>query len=143
VNPEARAVLHRAATITFKAYSRNGLTELNLPPVSEVPVATAVGFDGPRKGRVELHIWKDALGELAANMFDQKEPPPLKDQLDAACEVVNVIAGNVLHYIDSRSGFRLGIPKVLPQEALKAEPYAQVEYALGTGKVEVCLFMDS
>ena len=144
MSSDLRAAIHRAATVTFKAYSRKGLRE-GVPKTSEGdPVSVAIEFTGPRKGRVEVNIWEDALGDLAASMFDQRVPPPFSDQLDAIREVTNVIAGNVVTSLDSTSLFSLGLPKVQEDGPIaEVDPSAVAEFALGSGRVSVRLFIES
>jgi hypothetical protein len=143
MSSDLTAAIHRAAAVTFNAYSRRSLRQ-GVPSASEGdPVSVAIEFSGPRKGRVEVNIWADALGDLAASMFDQPVPPPFNDQLDAIREVTNVIAGNVLSSLDSPSLFNLGLPKVQhkgPSAAI--DPAAAADFALGTGRVSVRLFIE-
>ena len=144
MNSDWTTAIHRAATVTFNAYSRTGLSE-GAPATSDgTPISVAIGFSGPCKGRVEVSIGREALGDLAASMFDQTEPPPFNDQLDAIREVTNIIAGNVLSSIDSTTLFNLGLPKV-QQEGRSGggTPSAFADFALGAGKVTVRLFMEN
>lgn len=144
MSSDLRAAIHRAATVTFSAYSRKSLRE-GLPKTSEGdPVSVAIEFTGPRKGRVEVNIWEDALGDLAASMYDQRVPPPFSDQLDAIREVTNVIAGNVVSSLDSTSLFNLGLPKVQHNGPIAAvDPSAVADFALGSGRVSVRLFIEN
>lgn len=144
MNSELRAAIYRAATVTFNAFSRKSLRE-GLPKTSNGdPVSVAIEFTGPRKGKVEVNIWEDALGDLAASMFDQTVPPPFDDQLDAIREVTNVIAGNVVSSLDSTSPFSLGLPKVQHTgPTAVVDPSAVADFALGSGRVTVRLFMEN
>jgi CheY-specific phosphatase CheX len=144
MSSDLRAAIQRAATVTFNAFSRKSLRE-GLPRTSKGdPVSVAIEFTGPRKGRLEVNIWEDALGDLAASMFDQTVPPPFDDQLDAIREVTNVIAGNVVSSLDSTNLFNLGLPKV-QQVGTSAgvDPSAVADFALGSGRVTVRLFMEN
>jgi len=136
--------IDRAAAITFSAYSRKSLNK-DAPTTSEgSPVSVAVGFSGPRKGRVEVSIWRDALSELASSMFDQPGPPSQRDQLDAIREIANVIAGNVLGHLEPRRFFNLGVPKVQPDRlAEDNSPSAYADFALGSGRVSVRVFLEN
>ena len=60
-------------------------------------VRTRVRFDGPFEGSLVVTIPRSMLRSLAANMLGLKPQATTRDQrADAACELCNVVCGNLL-----------------------------------------------
>ena len=142
--------LFQAAALTFEElgffYAEADLTEAQ----EEAPVEAAarVRFVGPMTGHVEVRIAGGILGELAANMLGQDQPPGPGTQRDALGELTNVICGNLLPALaGSRVVFDLGKPDVRSrskdvEEAPDRSHATHVTLGFEGGRAEVLLFLD-
>ncbi len=142
--------LFQAAALTFEElgffYAEADLTEAQ----EEAPVEAAarVQFVGPMTGHVEVRIAGGILGELAANMLGQDQPPGPGTQRDALGELTNVICGNLLPVLaGSHVIFDLSKPLVRSrsediEEAPDWNRAIHVKMGLDQGRAEVLLFLD-
>ena len=73
-----------------------------------------VPFEGPLTGEFVLEVYGGVAAVLAANMLGTNEAPTRLTQLDAVCEMANVVCGNVLPRLSgSPRAFRIGAPELL------------------------------
>lgn len=115
---------------------------------AESPCTAEVRFSGPVHGKLRLDVSPGMLAPLAANMlgleFDQ-EPTP-EQQADALKELLNVICGNVLPELTSRSDvYNVDAPQLLEPAASPADDeytaLAQVALPLDAGAARLELFV--
>lgn len=86
-----------------------------LPDERTAPDAVVrVPFEGPLTGIFLLEAYGGLPAVLAANMLGADEAPGLLAQMDAVCEIANVVCGNVLPRLSgSPKAFRIGAPELL------------------------------
>jgi CheY-specific phosphatase CheX len=141
--------LSQAATLTFEE-----LCFLCPDPEAEAPsdevtvdAVVRVTFRGPFNGSLVVKLYGDLLPTLAANMLGEEAPSSKDQQLDALCEVTNVICGNILPKIAGADEiFNLNPPAIVAspgppaagQEPLLVNVYLGIE----EGGVELFLFAD-
>ncbi|MEN6370449.1 MAG: chemotaxis protein CheX [Armatimonadota bacterium] len=109
--------------------------------------AAEVDFSGPFNGRLIISLYGQMMGELAANMMGEDEPPPVQQQHDALGEIANVICGNVLPKVGgSREIFYIGAPRYIEQagglgQQSDDESSVKVSVPLDDGRADVMLFV--
>ncbi|MEN6520404.1 MAG: chemotaxis protein CheX [Armatimonadota bacterium] len=109
--------------------------------------AAEVGFSGPFSGRLIISLYGQMMGELAANMMGEDEPPPVQQQHDALGEIANVICGNVLPKVGgSREIFYISAPRYIEQpneldQHADNDSSVQVSVPLDDGRADVTLFV--
>ncbi len=147
---DTTAKLYQAAALIFEElgffFAEVDLTEEQ----EEAPLegAARVRFVGPMTGLIEVRIAGGIMGEIAANMLGQDEPPGVEVQRDALGELTNVICGNLLPALAGARGvFDLSQPLVAARseeigEAPDWERAVLVKMGLDEGRAEVLLIVD-
>ena len=149
MNNRWKTELSQATTLTFEE-----LCFLFPDPEAEaspdeltVDAVVRVTFCGPFNGSLVVKLYGALLPTLAANMLGEEAPPSNDQQLDALCEVANVICGNILPKIAGADAiFNLNPPELVTspgppaenQEPLLVNVYLGIE----EGGVELFLFAD-
>lgn len=141
----ARSALLQAASSTFECL---GFLLVDEEPdevqegARELEAACRVRFRGPISGALEMEVFGDVLGELAANMMGRDDAPPAEVCREALGEVANVICGNVLPAVaGTHAVFDLSAPETGTEPVLRrsqADDTVAV-MGLGTGRVEISL----
>ncbi|HSW30469.1 MAG TPA: chemotaxis protein CheX [Longimicrobiales bacterium] len=106
--------------------------------------ACRVRFRGPMSGALEMEVFGNVLGELAANMMGRDGPPEPAVCREALGEVANVVCGNVLpavagtHAVFDLSAPETGVDPVL-RRPFASDTVAVAILGLGEGRVEIAL----
>jgi hypothetical protein len=141
--------LQRAAALTFEDLAFM-FTEFDLSTeqrAANFQAGAAMGFRGPFRGQLAVHLFGDLLPTLSANMVgeDQVTDPAL--QADTMKEIANVICGNLLPMIAGPAAvFDLEPPAFLdaPLQAPSPGLQAQASTLIGmeAGRAELILYAD-
>ncbi|RYZ09571.1 MAG: chemotaxis protein CheX [Myxococcales bacterium] len=83
-------------------------------PKSLSRVVLAVDIHGAGQGSLHLILPEAMVAPIAASMLGDDEPLSLAEQYDAACELANIVCGNVLPLVaGERAVFDLSPPRVI------------------------------
>ena len=105
-------------------------------------VAISVDFNGAIKGRLVIEVSEGLFSSIAVNMLGEETPSAAQCR-DAACEVANVICGNVLPAIaGSKLVFGVDAPQVQETPVVRtAAPSAQTRIILDQGWASLMLYL--
>lgn len=134
--------LHAATASTFEDLGL--LMPTGEPDAAQqaAPLApgVAVAFRGPVTGHVTVHVTRDVMHALGANMLGATDDPAPEVLQDALGEVANVIAGNVLPAVAGREQlFDLAAP--VAAGAPRSGARATVRLGIDGGRAEVSVFV--
>jgi CheY-specific phosphatase CheX len=147
MNPLMNKALFEATARTFEELGfLQPIPEAVDPVAASNSVVASVGFAGPSCGHVDIAVPGTLLPILAANMLGMDEAPPVSQQLDAFCEIANVITGHFLpDFAGPEAVFNLDPPKVIfgrDQADSMAATAGQASVFFEEGPVEARLYVD-
>jgi CheY-specific phosphatase CheX len=104
-----------------------------------------VDFAGEPSGHLILSVSQQAARSIAADFLAEEEPVLSEQQVgEVVCELANIICGSVLTRVESRSLFRLGSPRLLPEDPQpKPQPGAVQSLNLWNGNLTVAMSTES
>jgi len=145
---DVKAELYKTAASTFEEVGFIFLSpEFNdQHREAKLEAAVSVDFDGPLSGKLIMAAYGDLLPTLAANMLGDGGIPPVDKQLDAFCEIANIVCGNLIPRIAGKVGvFKVAAPKLMQTDGLAGcmrEPGGvEVQLPLEEGRADVTLFI--
>ncbi|HYQ15847.1 MAG TPA: chemotaxis protein CheX [Polyangiaceae bacterium] len=87
---------------------------LSPEPAGVSRLVLAVDFRGAARGSLQLTLPDSMIASVASSMLGEDGPLELSVQYDAACELANIVCGNVLPRIaGERAVFDLASPRVI------------------------------
>jgi Chemotaxis phosphatase CheX len=100
-----------------------------------------VDFSGARRGVLRLCLPDTMIEPIALAMLGEEGPLPLQDQYDAACELANIVCGNVLPLVvGQRAVCELAPPRVIAtKDQIPPAFDAEVDVALDAGLVRASI----
>ena len=128
------------------------LDEDEVDDLGQSPAAVAsVSFEGPVSGRLYMTVSETLLPELAANMLGEMDSAVVTDdhQKDAACELINVICGNLLPDVyGPEPVFHVAAPDFLgpgqiPETVSDQPASGQARLNTDQGSVDLTLFLNT
>lgn len=116
----------------------------SVPPDAEQAsrVVLAVDFRGAGVGSLHLVLPEPMVAAVASAMLGEDGPLELSEQYDAACELANIVCGNVLPLVaGERAVFDLSSPRVIAtmDPGLGEHSDAKVAVRLDEGLVSATL----
>src|SRR5690349_11017779 len=135
-----------AAATTFESLAMLPSSATLSAAEAAAPIAfgVRVDFEGPLRGRLELHVTADVACCVAENMLGLPIALDADATLvrDALGEVANVVCGNVLPELAGRDAvFRLGAPGPSALAA-KGTPAAALSLGVDGGRAELALHLE-
>jgi len=118
MNQAWKAALRRAICEVFEnlCFMMPSPTDGSIPPDagSLSRVVLAVDFGGAGRGTLHLTLPDTMIASVASSMLGEDGPLELSEQYEAACELANIVCGNVLPLIaGDRAVFDLQSPRVI------------------------------
>jgi CheY-specific phosphatase CheX len=147
MNPLMNKALFEATARTFEELGfLQPIPEALHPLDASTSVVARVAFAGPSRGHLDVVVPGTLLPILAANMLGMDEAQPVSQQLDAFCEIANVITGHFLpDFAGPEAVFNLAPPKVFfgrdqPDSVAATASHAWVFFE--EGPVETRFYLD-
>ncbi len=114
-------------------------------PDFPIEAVASVDFKGPSSGTLFFSVAGGLLFAIASNMLADDAPSKCQ-QLDALCEIANVICGNILTSVSGPGKeFRIDIPKIVQRNAFnkryRERPSARVHLILDQGQADILMFL--
>lgn len=151
MNTQLTEPLQQVAEETFQSLAfmfSMGEDEVGGAAAGEI-TAARVAFAGPFCGQVALWVSDDMLPALAGNMLglDDGQTATPDQQHDALKELLNVICGNLLPVIASKTDvFNVRPPMLVTPKPVERPDFsaanARVSLNLDSGSAEVALFLE-
>lgn len=97
-------------------------------PRGQKILGTTLQIDGEPKFFLYLFLSETMAQRLTADFLGLEGKPPAEEQtIDTAKEALNMIGGRMLSAMDEEGSWSIGLPSLVPQEALSGERLAAMK----------------